>query len=98
MRNITEKEKRKVRKLQPIISRSLFERWEIDLFNFDRVDIVDGVPNYVKCYVVQCLDHKSKLRFAEYIPSKNAIHVISLYRFCSCHKGTSIHRRLHTRI
>jgi IS30 family transposase len=77
LKSITEKEKRKVKKLQPIISQSLFERWEIDLFNFDRVDIVDGVPNYAKCYVVQCVDHKSKLRFAEHIPSKDAIHVVT---------------------
>jgi Integrase core domain len=76
-KNITEKDKRKVKRLQPIHSESLFERWEIDLFNFDRVDIRNGVANYVKCYVVQCVDHKSKLRFAEYIPTKDAIHVVT---------------------
>lgn len=64
-KNISEKEKRIIGPpLKPIVVHELFERWNLDLFHFDRIDMVDGEEAVVKCYVLQVVDHKSKLRMA----------------------------------
>lgn len=72
-KRITEKQKRTLTHLKPIVTSTLFERWNLDLFKFDRVSL-DG-QSLTVCYVAQCVDHKSKLRFAEAIPTKEAVHV-----------------------
>jgi hypothetical protein len=75
-KTISEKKKRTLVKMKPIYSKSLFRRWIIDLFKFDRPD-PDGSSIPIVCYVANLVDHKSKMKFATVIPTKEAIHVVN---------------------
>lgn len=71
---VTEKNLRRQRFLQVPQERELFERIVIDLFGMKDYD--EEKQKYVKRYVLQIVDHKSKYRFAYVIPKKEAEYVV----------------------
>lgn len=71
---VTEKQLRRQRFLQSIPEGSLFERVQIDLFFIDEFN--EEKDRRVLVPVVQIVDHKSKFRFAQILPSKEADYVV----------------------
>jgi hypothetical protein len=71
---VSEKEKRRKSFLNPIEAEALFQRWEVDLCQLK--DYEPAKQKFLWRYIVQVIDHKSKMRFAEVIPTKETKHVV----------------------